>query len=393
MPTIPAPDAASPLVSDGSVAGLLQSRFDVLLQQRNIRHAVFAVESLDGSLRWAAAGGESPMKTDTPYCIASVTKLFIASALLRLVERGDVRLDDPLATYLPDALTGGLHRLGGVDYSPQLTVRHLVTHTSGLQDYLEAKPPGERSLFDRVFEEDLDWSLEETVSLVRRVKPHFPPQQFDGRRRRARYSDTNFQLLMAVIEAVSGKPVHEAFEELLYRRAGLRETWHPGFAPEGARTPATLWVGDVPLERPRALHAFRDLYSTAEENIRFMRALLRGELFDNPATLDVMASGWTRFGFKLVPTSPGWPIEYGHGIMRFRIPRLFSPRRPTPEVIGHTGVSGSWLFYCRELDLILAGTVDQVSAAATPFSFVPKVLRDLAAVAGRVPASLDGAGG
>jgi CubicO group peptidase (beta-lactamase class C family) len=141
------------------------------------------------------------------------------------------------------------------------------------------------------------------------------------------------------------------------------------------------------------LHAFRDLYSTAEENIRFMRALLRGELFDDPATLDVMTSGWTRFGFKLVPTSPGWPIEYGHGIMRFRIPRLFSPRRATPEVIGHTGVSGSWLFYCRELDLILAGTVDQVSAAAMPFSFVPMVLRDLGAVAGRVPASLDGAAG
>ncbi len=95
-----------------------------------------------------------------------------------------------------------------------------------------------------------------------------------------------------------------------------------------------------------------------------------------------MTQHWHTFGFSLNPvrTSPGWPIRYGLGMMRFRIPRLFSLLHSAPPVIGHSGATGSWLFYCPELDVYLAGTVDQVAAAATPFRFVPKLLRILAPV-------------
>ena len=60
--------------------------------------------------------------------------------------------------------------------------------------------------------------------------------------------------------------------------------------------------------------------------------------------------------------------------MRVRCPK---PSRPVPAVIGHTGVTGSWLFYCPELDVYLTGTVDQFTAAGVPFRFVPKMLRVL----------------
>ena len=70
------------------------------------------------------------------------------------------------------------------------------------------------------------------------------------------------------------------------------------------------------------------------------------------------------------------PIEYGLGIMRFRLPRLFTGMRRMPAVIGHTGSTGAWLFYCEELDLLLAGTVDQATAGAIPYRVVPKLLRD-----------------
>jgi D-alanyl-D-alanine carboxypeptidase len=77
----------------------------------------------------------------------------------------------------------------------------------------------------------------------------------------------------------------------------------------------------------------------------------------------------------LAPRSPTWPIQYGLGIMRFQIPRLFSPFSPVPALVGHSGSTGSWLFHCPERGLLLAGSVDQVAAAAIPYRFLPKVLR------------------
>jgi len=56
------------------------------------------------------------------------------------------------------------------------------------------------------------------------------------------------------------------------------------------------------------------------------------------------------------------------------VPRPFALLYPAPAVIGHTGSTGSWLFHCPDLDLLFAGTVDQVRAGAVPFRLAPKVL-------------------
>ena len=65
-------------------------------------------------------------------------------------------------------------------------------------------------------------------------------------------------------------------------------------------------------------------------------------------------------------------------MMRMTMPRIFSPFRAVPSMEGHTGVNGSWLFHSPELDAIIAGTVDQMTAGAVPFRFVPKLLAMLA---------------
>lgn len=365
--------------------GLLEELLRELAAPRSIRHAVVAVENGDGSFRWSGAVGEAhpdgtPMTRDTPFWIASVTKLYIASTILKLVERGLVRLDAPLSIYLPQPLIGGLHRLGGVDYTDRITVHHLLGHLSGLPDYLEARPNGGKTLLERVIERDFGFSLAEILDLVRHhLTPHFPPQPPDAPRPKARYSDTNYQLLIAIIEAVTGRPSHAALAELLFEPLRLEHTWHPA-ALLASVTPATIWAGKQPLHVPQAMRSFGDLGSTVADLLKFMRALIRGEVFDDPATFNRMTARWHTFGFSLNPvrTSPGWPIQYGLGMMRFQIPRLLSPLRPAPAVIGHTGATGAWLFYCPEVDLYLAGTVDQVAAAGAPFRFVPKLLRVLA---------------
>ncbi len=67
------------------------------------------------------------------------------------------------------------------------------------------------------------------------------------------------------------------------------------------------------------------------------------------------------------PVGPGWPIEYSLGMMCFSMPRIFSPLQFMPQIIGHTGVCGSWLFHCPSLDVCLAGNVSQVTASLVPF--------------------------
>ena len=370
-------------------AGALGARLQKLLLQlaapRNIHHAVVAVEKGDGTIRWSGAVGKAdpdgrPMGTDTPFWIASVTKLYIASSILKLMERGLVHLEAPMSTYLPKSLIGGLHRLNGVDYTGQITVHHLLGHLSGLPDYFDERPPGGKSLLEQLIERDFAFTIQDTLDMVRdRLTPHFPPQPLDGRRPKVRYSDTNYQLLIAIIEAVTGQPIQTALADLIFKPLGLEQTWHPAAKPESV-SPATIWLDKRPLNIPFAMRSFGDLISTAADLLRFMRALVRGEVFDAPTTFNLMIERWHTFGFSLNParTSPGWPIQYGLGTMRFQIPRALSPFRSTPPLIGHTGSTGSWLFYCQTLDFYLAGTVDQVAAAAAPFRFVPKLLHALA---------------
>ncbi|MGD2217538.1 MAG: serine hydrolase domain-containing protein, partial [Gemmatimonadales bacterium] len=206
----------------------LQELLHRLVSRKGIQHAIMAVASGDRSLRWVGAAGDAkpdgtPMRADTPFFIASVDKLFTATVILKLRERRQVGLDEPISTYLPQTLIGGLHRLGGVDHTGTITVRHLLSHTSGLADWLEDRPKGGRSLVERLIDEgDLSLSTDDLFHIVRdQLTPHFPPQPMEAKRQKVRYCDTNYILLIAIIEAVTGQPLHEVYEGFLFRPLDL----------------------------------------------------------------------------------------------------------------------------------------------------------------------------
>ncbi len=365
-------------------AKLLQDVLDQAMAHRGVRHAVIAVESRDGSLAWAGARGiarpdGTPMETDTPFWIASVTKLYIASCILILHETGELSIEDAVIDYLPESLLKGLHVVDGVDYYDKLTIRHLLTHSSGIPDYLELKEKGQQTIVDRVIEgEDMSWTIEYVLDIVRAVNsPLFAPQNTADAKYRVRYSDTNFQLLIAIIEAATKKSLEDAFRDMLLKPLNLFSTFHPGSKPlKPSQAAATVWAQDTTFEeKPQALRSFGDLNSTAKDLIGFMRALYSGQVFAKPETLDLMMGSWQTFGVAFNPISPGWPIQYGLGAMRYRIPRAFTPFKPVPEVVGHTGAVGSWLFYCPKLDMIFTGTVSQITAAAVPFRVIPRLLQ------------------
>ena len=401
----------------------LQGLLDQLAARKDVRTAVLGVASGDDGFRWIGARGETvpggdAMTPETPWFIASITKLFIAATVLRLVEDGALTLEDRLVDLLPPSVTGGLHVLDGVDRTDQITVEHLLAHASGLPDYIEdypprsrrgmtpsgmrssgmspwgtegdgggpgAAPPGRpdrRSLVEILLAKgDRDWTLDDTVQRVReRLRPHFPPQDLAGPRVRVRYSDTNFHLLMALVAAREGQPFHQVLEERVLVPLELDGTWVPGHPRPGIpETPvASLWAGDQRVEFPRFFRSIADLNATAGDLLRFLMALEQGGLFRDPGSWRRMQARWNRFSQptdRAALRQPSWPIEYGLGIMRFQLPRFLTPLRPVPTVVGHTGSTGTWLFHCPALDLYLVGGLSQITAGPLPFRFVPKVLR------------------
>lgn len=368
---------------------MLDRTADQVIARRGIRHAVIAAESGDRSLSAVATAGiadpgGSPMRPDTPFHYASVTKLYTATVVMQLWEQGAVDLDVALGAYLPSELVDGLHRLDGVDHTPSLTVRHLLAHTSGLPDYFLDTPPGQESFTERITRGDFTYTLDEVLARARELTPHFPPQDPGSSRMRARYSDTNFQLLGAVIAQVTGRTYQQAVETQILAPLQLDDTWFAGH-PRGAepRHVAAMWSGDTVLDRPHAMASMAPeggLIGTVTDALVFLRALLGGELFAQPDTLAAMQARWNRFGLPRDRTAimaPGWPIEYGLGIKHYRLPRLLNAGRRSPTFIGHTGASGSWLFWCPEYDLYLAGTVDQTIAAGVPYRLLPQLVRRL----------------
>ena len=358
-----------------------------IVVHRKVRHAAIGAAAIDGSWEWCDAAGEAnpdgtAMTADTPWFLASITKLYIATIVLRLYEQGLIDLAAPIPEYLPDALKIGLHVLGGVDRTSGITVTHLLAHATGLPDSLVEHRKGEPGLVAEIEAGDVAFTRVEAVGRIRSVKPHFAPSNLDGDRPKVRYSDTNYQLLMLIAEHVSGRSIGDLDRSLLFEPLGLRCTWFPGDeAPGEAARPATPWLGDWPLQdRPRALRSIGDLYATTGDVLRFGRALFTGRVFELRATGELMHRRFRRFGFPrsaAAIASPAWPIEYGLGMMRFAPSRAMSMGRRLPPLLGHTGSTASWLWYSPPLGLLLAGTADQATRASLPFRAIPLALRRL----------------
>jgi D-alanyl-D-alanine carboxypeptidase len=358
-----------------------------ILSGKHIKQAIFSIESTDQSFRWTGAKGtDSGSNKDcenTPFFIASIDKLYNSALIMILNETGQLSLDDSISTYLPNSITRGLHQMHGVDYSHRIKIKHLLSHTSGLADWLEDYPKNGLSTIDRVLKNgDIAMTMDDVISIVRELNPHFPPQDLHAGHHKIRYCDTNYMLIIAIIEAVAGRPLHRVYEQLLIRPLNLRHTYFPGYSLPLDSIPEAMVIRakGQPLYIPQLIRSIRGIYSTASDIILFFRKLIQNDVYQKREILSLMLKNWNRFGFPLdraALRAPGWPIEYGLGVMRYQLPRLFAPIHTMPIVLGHTGSTGCWLFWCPEWNLLLSGSVNEVTAGAVPYRVVPKILKIL----------------
>ena len=344
---------------------LERSVSELVAKDKSIKNCVLAVAKGDGSYSWAGAAGiatrdsQVPMTKDTPIYIASITKLYTATAIMKLYEDGELSLDDPIYEYLPADLIRGIHVYEGRDYTHEITIKHLLSHTSGLADYYEEKSPKDgKNLFELFLAEpERSWTVDETIARARDdLEPHFPPGTD------IYYSDTNYQLLGKIIENVTDKPLYIVYDDFFFRPLGLNHTWligysEPSVTPSAA--PADIFYNDMSITQIRSNGAYwadGGIVSTAEEMIIFLKALHDGEIIGND-TLELMHE-WHNWEF---------PIHYGYGTMYFKLPWLLGKVTRLTPLWGHSGSTGSFLYYSEDLDLYMAGSINTVGSNFKPF--------------------------
>ncbi|WP_063060169.1 serine hydrolase domain-containing protein [Nocardia sienata] len=263
---------------------------------------VLRVSDRDGHHDIAAAGSGIDQNADsgpaTRFRIGSITKTFVATVVLQLVDEGRIDLDAPIARQLPDPIPGG----------EQITVRQLLNHTSGLYDYMKEK--GMSTNRWRGDDRFASYQPRELLATALRHEPYFAPGT------RFRYSNTNYIVAGLLIEHVTGRPYGTEIADRILTPLGLTSTTVPGNDP-GVAQPALAASRTIDGERtsvtdmnPSLDWAAGEMVSTTADLEKFFAALLSGEL-TSPYALAQM---------RRTVSMGGMGFHYGLGLQRFDPP-------------------------------------------------------------------------
>lgn len=351
------------------VASTIHTNLQALLhresQKKHTHNSLLAVQSQDGKVDFTGVVGNT--QADDPYFMASITKMYTTAVIMQLADERKLDLNAPINAYLPPDLIQGIHVYQGTDYSQQLKVYQLLHQTSGLADYFEDKRANGSSLMDDIKQgKDREWNVAQVMDDVRQMTPKFAPSA--NHDKKSHYSDTNYQLLGAIIEDITGQHIAVNYQQRIFDQLGLIDTYlynHEDL--RDGQQPMLFYDKDTPLDIPQAMSSFGadgGIVSTLSESLRFLKAYFDGDLFDN-SHFPRMMQQWNMIYF---------PVQYGYGVMRFQLPRFMTLFRYSPELLGHSGASGSFAFFAPKEGVYIVGTFNQVDAPSRPFRFMLKVV-------------------
>ncbi len=302
-------------------------------------------QGIDVSLAAGVFDRESkrPLDPHNVFRVASVTKTFVAASILLLYEDGKIKLDDSINHYLPQEYTAILDT-GGYPTNV-ITVRQLLTHTSGIFDYARA-PQYEDAILKNP---NHRWTrMEQVQDAMKWGQPYSAPGKG------YHYADTNYVLLGEMLERLTGKSLGPALRVVLnFKKLKLDETYLETLEPPpaGIKPLAHPYFGpiDVASFDPSVdLYGGGGLVSSVEDLARFYRALVRGRIFHRASTLQIMLT--------VPPTNeeaPGGP--YAMGIQRRTI--------GGNVCWGHTGFWGTSVYHCPDIDVTIVRHYNQAQPA------------------------------
>ncbi len=262
---------------------------------------------------WFAASGVSrledntPLKPDDRFEIGSITKTFVATTVLQLVEEGKLSLEDTLTTLLPESITADILN------SETITLKQLLQHTSGIPDYVDV-------LFNQASDDPTvflqEWEPEELVYLTDGVEPYFEPGES------WRYSSTNFILAGLIIEAVTGNNIAAEIRTRILEPLNLENTF---FAKEEEIPGGYIsgyWdfnedgtLDNISVANISWTWAAGAMVSNTQDLDTFARSLFKGDLLE-PQTLEQMLD-------TIPTTDPVNYSSYGLGVGTIESPNRF----------------------------------------------------------------------
>jgi len=335
---VPASATATRAVGNPSL-GVLDSIVRDAIHDDQIPGAVLLVWH-NGQVAYRKAFGNraleprrEPMTVDTIFDIASLTKVVATTtAVMQLVQKGEVRLNDPVVKYIPEFAENG---------KEEITVRNLLTHFSGLRADIDLTPPWE--------------GRDAALRLSFAEAPAFSPGS------RFLYSDTNFITLGALVERVSGSTLDAYCAKKIFSPLGMTHTrflppaaWRRKIAPTEYDEQGRMLRGVVNDPRARRMggvagHA--GVFSTADDLSKFAQALLKGspvlseELVEKMTTPQQPPTATVLRGF-------GWDIDSPFSSNRGELLPVGS--------FGHTGFTGTSMWIdptTRTFVILLANSV------------------------------------
>ncbi len=323
-PPAPAPDGnglARPRLTTTPIGTRLQAQLDRIRARLGIPGVSATIVFRDGT-SWTGVSGladvarKVPVADDTAFAVGSISKTYTAALILALAGDGKIGLDKPAASYLP-----------GFGLDKRITVRMLLDHTSGLDDFFI------HGAIDIALQKApaAHWSVARTLKYV--AKPYFPPGKG------YHYSNTNYLYLGLIAEAVTKMPLGKALHERFFGPLGLDATWYQASEKPRARTahgyrfagtsrtaPAidlSDGTGIVPFTSVvTAASGAGSIATTSKDAATWARLLYSGRVLGPEMTAEMLR------GVAL--TSVYKPrVPYGLGVQSFPI-----DGRPT---IGHSG--------------------------------------------------------
>jgi D-alanyl-D-alanine carboxypeptidase len=277
-----------------------------------------------------AKGDSTPMTAAHTFRIASNTKTYVAAAVLRLVEKGELDLDDSLGGHL-SAERDSLLRSDGYD-TGEMTIAQVLSHTAGLGDHTN-----DTLFVQRLFEDNQHmWTPDEQIRcLVEWREPVGEPGE------KYVYSDAGYVILGTIVTDKTGLLLGSAVRDLAgFEALGLDATyWEYMEKPPPAAGPrAHQYFGEVDVTSWNAsfdLYGGGGIVTDSRELALFMRKLLKGDVFAEESTLAAMTSGGTQ--------------QYRLGLMALECEGV--------ETLGHQGFWNTFAFHVPSLDVTVAGSI------------------------------------
>ncbi len=305
-------------------------------------------------------GTDQPIDEDHQYNVASITKMFVATIILQLMEEGKLSLEDKVADYVADIdflRFEKFHMYNDTAYADAITLFHLLRHTSGIADVFidtdvrfnlsvllhKKRSYTSRSIIDRYFKYHLN------------KKPlNKPGQGF-------RYSDINYMLLGFTIEQLTGLELAQAIRERILEPLHLENTYFDYYEEKhGHGNKIDAYFNRINLtQKVNTSYEWGGggLVSTTKETATFITSLFDLTLFKEASTLKKMLD------FSVTRSYGG---HYGLGIYEFKFAnRIF---------YGHGGFYGSLLLYEPKDRIVFSANIGQSNAPFDKVALVDSLL-------------------